>query len=1002
MDYFPILEVDQKSRVIKRQYNPESRSFLDPATTSFFNSLRCDQQDYVVLLDPQLFPETLQRKLTGVSLKERKQPEPVLDPRGNDRDYVKSALNKRQKYTKKFRIIKYEGEVNTCHPKEASIFISNIDKLIVERQLQSYFDECGLIKYCNIKRDPILNESLSLARITYYDETEGVALNAAREAVSRLNGRQFYNNMPINVELDNDGSKLRAAMDMTTTKRPINLSPIKLPETKILDFTLGITNHDDDMEIDDAPSPPITTTFEAIIKPNNNANTTSIPLSIDNKADINYSIPSVNKYPEKIINNFHEKPNLIVEKNHSSSAKPNWRHSDWKIPPVPIQSWRGYDQYIPEYNSERSRINNSSERRRHESSSDKHQKRNKSPRSRSHGRSHHTSHKRDGSRKRDHALPKNHERDNKHTHKDKQKQQYTDDDKPEIIKRNDDFIFDSDFKFTRDNGENEWSEKFETEITWKSLPKFKKRSDLNQKDTIKNKSNKDKVLLKEPHNKSIKDYVSNESSDDSFFESEWVDRPYLNSNDNISDTFNLDIIKLYLDLKKNEQLDSNGSPIEWSEHEDEYYVRVGGKKYKYKDYMPDDGPHKTGCARTEGYYKIPPEEKRKYVDYGMPGTSYAKDKESAPSSRASRAKRREIQLQMAEYQDLAVDTDILQYNPLKAREKELTIAKSHIHDYGLFALERIKANEFVIQYTGEVIRQAVADLRERKYKAEGIDSSYMFRVGDDTIVDATKVGNNARLINHSCEPNCNAKILTIKGKKKIAIYAKQDIEFGEEITYDYKFPIDKDDKIPCHCGAATSWDNEDIDHWKIEPFKPEDNPHPFTEESSFATLFPKYRENYLKEVWPHVTKALDKYGIACVLDLIEGSMTVKTTRKTYDPFIILKARDLIKLLARSAVKILDDNVVCDIIKIGNIIRNKERFIKRRQRLIGPNGSTLKAIELLTQCYVLVQGNTVSAMGSYKGLKEVRRIVVDCIKNIHPIYHIKVLINDVVVPIDNKK
>ncbi|CAJ0765275.1 14072_t:CDS:2, partial [Entrophospora sp. SA101] len=40
-------------------------------------------------------------------------------------------------------------------------------------------------------------------------------------------------------------------------------------------------------------------------------------------------------------------------------------------------------------------------------------------------------------------------------------------------------------------------------------------------------------------------------------------------------------------------------------------------------------------------------------------------------------------------------------------------------------------------------------------------------------------------------------------KKKIAIYAKQDIEFGEEITYDYKFPIDKDDKIPCHCGAAT-------------------------------------------------------------------------------------------------------------------------------------------------------------------------------------------------------
>lgn len=185
--------------------------------------------------------------------------------------------------------------------------------------------------------------------------------------------------------------------------------------------------------------------------------------------------------------------------------------------------------------------------------------------------------------------------------------------------------------------------------------------------------------------------------------------------------------------------------------------------------------------------------------------------------------------------------------------------------------------------------------------------------------------------------------------------------------------------------------------WRIPipKFTEADNPTGTIYESTFALLFPKYRESYMKEYYPLIQKSLEKEGIKTDLDLAKGSVSVSTTKRTYDPFIIIKARDMVKLIARSvpyeqAVKVLEDEITSDVIKIGTIVRNKQRFVKRRQRLVGPKGTTLKSLELLTNCYILVHGQTVSAIGPHKGLQQVRRVVEDCMKNIHPVYNIKSL------------
>ncbi|KAG1822369.1 hypothetical protein EV424DRAFT_1472179 [Suillus variegatus] len=233
-----------------------------------------------------------------------------------------------------------------------------------------------------------------------------------------------------------------------------------------------------------------------------------------------------------------------------------------------------------------------------------------------------------------------------------------------------------------------------------------------------------------------------------------------------------------------------------NDDEDLYFARLA---------MSDDTP--SAQARTEGYYKISHTEKSAYSV--APAEAPTQPVTSSRSNRANARRRaqgleeiNQVQRAVALSKGETAAAELsIKFNQLQTRKKHLRFARSPIHDWGLYAMERIARGEMVIEYVGEIIRAQVADKREKVYERQGIGSSYLFRIDEDLVVDATKKGNLGRLINHSCDPNCTAKIITINGEKKIVIYAKQDIELGDEITYDYHFPIEQD-KIPCLCGSA--------------------------------------------------------------------------------------------------------------------------------------------------------------------------------------------------------
>jgi len=132
----------------------------------------------------------------------------------------------------------------------------------------------------------------------------------------------------------------------------------------------------------------------------------------------------------------------------------------------------------------------------------------------------------------------------------------------------------------------------------------------------------------------------------------------------------------------------------------------------------------------------------------------------------------------------------------------IVIKKSRIHSAGIFAKNDISKGTRVIEYVGEKITKAVADRRadiplEKNKKNGAYGAVYIFILNKRHDIDGNVKYNTARLINHSCDPNCETEII----RGHIWVIAIRDIKKGKEIAYNYNYDVEDYEDHQCCCGS---------------------------------------------------------------------------------------------------------------------------------------------------------------------------------------------------------
>ncbi|KAL7200180.1 hypothetical protein ACSBR2_022310 [Camellia fascicularis] len=139
------------------------------------------------------------------------------------------------------------------------------------------------------------------------------------------------------------------------------------------------------------------------------------------------------------------------------------------------------------------------------------------------------------------------------------------------------------------------------------------------------------------------------------------------------------------------------------------------------------------------------------------------------------------------------------------KEKKIKIVKTEFCGWGVEAAESINKGDFVIEYIGEVIDDAMCEQRLWEMKYRGVKNFYMCEIRKDFTIDATFKGNSSRFLNHSCDPNCKLEKWQVEGETRVGVFAAQSIKIGEPLTYDYRF-VQFGPEVKCHCGAPNCQD----------------------------------------------------------------------------------------------------------------------------------------------------------------------------------------------------